>query len=174
MFFFFCSVLFLNSREYVSFFPAENSTGVNGGFEVKVLTLVAQVTLFLASLFGNSIIIHIIRTDNSMRTTTNYLILNQACSDLLISFTELTDAIHISFTGRLWTGGIVGLVSCKILVMTFFSPLSFSVWILTAIAVDRFYAVARPIEVVAYITTFEENNLFSLGVVNRFLHFIPS
>ena len=137
--------MFLNSREYVSFFPAENSTGVHGGFEVKVLTLVAQVTLFLASLFGNSIIIHIIRTDNSMRTTTNYLILNQACSDLLISFTELTDAIHVSFTGRLWTGGIVGLVTCKILVMTFFSPLSFSVWILIAIAVDRFYAVTRPL-----------------------------
>ena len=107
--------------------------------------VVAQVTLFLASLFGNSVIIHIIRTDNSMRTTTNYLILNQACSDLLISFTELTDVILVSFTGRLWTGGIVGLVTCKIFIVTFFSPLNFSVWILTAIAFDRFYAVARPL-----------------------------
>ena len=80
-----------------------------------------------------------------MKTTTNYLILNQACSDLLISFTELTDTIHFSFTGRLWIGGIFGLVTCKIFIVTFFSPLNFSVWILTAIALDRFYAVALPL-----------------------------
>ena len=80
-----------------------------------------------------------------MKTTTNYLILNQACSDLLISFTELTDAIHFSFTGRLWIGGIAGLVTCKIFIVAFFSPLNFSVWILTVIAFDRFYAVTRPL-----------------------------
>jgi len=115
------------------------------GESVLGLVVVAQVTAFLASLFGNSVIIHIIRTENAMKTTTNYLILNQACSDLLISFTELTDAIHFSLTGRLWTGGIVGLVTCKIFIVTFFSPLNLSVWILTAIAFDRFYAVARPL-----------------------------
>jgi len=129
--------------------PLENSSGVHGEthFQSAVLWLVvvAQVTVFLASLFGNSVIIHIIRTNNSMKTTTNYLISNQACSDLLISFTELIDAIHFSFTGRLWTGGIVGLATCKLFIVTFFSPLNFSVWILTAIAFDRFYAVARPL-----------------------------
>ena len=128
----------------IFFSPAENSIGLHGD-TVLWLMVVAQVTVFLASLFGNSVIIHIIRTDNSMKTTTNYLILNQACSDLLISFTELTDAIHLSFTGRLWIAGTVGLVTCKIFIVMFFSPLNFSVWILTAIAFDRFYAVALPL-----------------------------
>ena len=144
----FSSIFIFQFKRIRFFFPAENSTGVHGesSFQSVVwLAVVAQVTLFLASIFGNSVIIHIIRADNSMKTTANYLILNQACSDLLISFTELTDAIHFRFTGRLWTGGIVGLVTCKILLVIFFSPLSFSVWILTAIAVDRFYAVARPL-----------------------------
>ena len=142
-----CFVFLIQENKFL-FFPAENSTFVRGETEfqsVPWLVVVAQATVFLASLFGNSVIIHIIRTDNSMKTTTNYLILNQACSDLLISFTELTDAIHFSFTCRLWIGGIVGLVTCKIFIMTFFSTLNFSVWILTAIAFDRFYAVARPL-----------------------------
>ena len=141
-------LFFIDGNDFL-FFSVENSTDVHGETRfqsVLWLIVVAQVIAFLASLFGNSVIIHIIRTDNSMKTITNYLILNQACSDLLISFTELTDAIHTSLTSRLWTGGIFGLITCKIFIVTFFIPLNFSVWILTAIAVDRFYAVARPLK----------------------------
>lgn len=34
-----------------------------------------QVIVFLASLFGNSVIIHVVRTVSTMKTTTNYSIL---------------------------------------------------------------------------------------------------
>ena len=68
----------------------------------------AYVVLFAASLFGNSVIIHIIRTDNSMKTSTYYLILNQACADL---YRTLMESLHIScyLIGGRWIGGIVGL-----------------------------------------------------------------
>ncbi|CAH3022746.1 unnamed protein product, partial [Porites evermanni] len=46
------------------------------------------------SLLGNSVIIHIIRSDNAMRTTTNFLILNQACDDLLITITQSVNVFH--------------------------------------------------------------------------------
>ena len=102
-------------------------------------------TVFLASLFGNSVIIHIIRTDNSMKTTTNYLIINQACVDLLLSFAEITAVFYYSSTGTVWIGGIFGLIFCKILIAILLISPNFSVWILGIIALDRFYAIARPL-----------------------------
>ena len=112
------------------------------GPKLHPLVYVGYSTVFLASLFGNSVIIHIIRTDNSMKNTTNYLIINQACADLLISFAEITGVFYYSSSG---IGGIFGLIFCKMLIaISFISP-NFSVWILGIIAVDRFYAVTRPL-----------------------------
>ena len=83
-------------------------------FQLLWLVHVAYVTTFLASLFGNSVIIHIIRTDNSMKTTTNYLILNQACADLMITIAEGMNVIHYSLMDNSWLGGFLGLITCKI------------------------------------------------------------
>ena len=80
-----------------------------------------------------------------MRTTTNYLIINQACADLLISFGEITGVFYYSSSGSVWIGGILGLVSCKMFIAILFISPNFSVWILGIIAVDRFYAVTRPL-----------------------------
>ena len=81
-----------------------------------------------------------------MKTTTNYLILNQACADLLVTMAELT-SIHIPFNylGYRWFEGSFGLITCKtFLASTFVLPI-FSIWILVTIAVERFYAVVRPL-----------------------------
>ena len=83
-----------------------------------------------------------------MKTTTNYLILNQACADLLITVGGLLDVIwlrYISMYG-LWFGGLLGLITCHVFQASLFIPHFFSVWILTTIAVDRFYAVSRPLQ----------------------------
>lgn len=75
-----------------------------------------------------------------MKTTTNYLILNQACGDLYRTLVEL---INIAFRsmGNKWFGGFLGLITCKLFLANLFLPTIFSVWILAVIAVDRFYAV---------------------------------
>ncbi|XP_078363129.1 substance-P receptor-like [Oculina patagonica] len=114
-------------------------------FQFLWLLYVAYAVIFLASLFGNSAIIHIIRTDNSMKTTTNYLILNQACADLLITIAELMNAIRYSSMDNLWFGGVLGLITCKFSIAIVFTPPMFSIWILVTIAVERFYAVTRPL-----------------------------
>ena len=113
--------------------------------QLHPLVFVGFSTVFFASLFGNSVIIHIIRTDNSMRTTTNYLIINQACADLLISFAEITGVFYYSSSGSVWIGGVLGLILCKMFIAILFISPHFSVWILAIIAFDRFYAVARPL-----------------------------
>ena len=80
-----------------------------------------------------------------MKTTTNYLIVNQACADLFISSAELANAVHLSWTGSLWFGGILGQLTCKMFISLLSSPAHFSVWILATIAADRFYAVVLPL-----------------------------
>ena len=104
------------------------------------------VITFLVSLFGNSVIIHIVRKDNSMKTTTNYLIVNQACADILVTTMELLNDITYYFEDE-WFEGIIGIITCKLLRASAFILSVFSVWILVAIAVDRFFAVTRPFQV---------------------------
>ena len=72
------------------------------------------VITFLVSLFGNSVIIHIVRKDNSMKTTTNYLIVNQACADILVTTMELLNDITYYFEDE-WFEGIIGIITCKLL-----------------------------------------------------------
>ncbi|XP_078366705.1 substance-P receptor-like [Oculina patagonica] len=125
----------------------DNKTGVFGetGFQFLWLLYAAYVIIFLASIFGNSVIIHIIRTDNSMKTVTNYLILNQACADLLMTVTYLVSSLipYSLGLGSRWFGGLLGQITCKVFVVFIFFPPFFSQWILVAIAVERYYAVTR-------------------------------
>ena len=72
------------------------------------------VITFLVSLFGNSVIIHIVRKDNSMKTTTNYLIVNQACADILVTAMELLNDTTYYFENE-WFEGIIGIITCKLL-----------------------------------------------------------
>ena len=104
------------------------------------------VFAFLVSLVGNSVIIHIVRKDNSMKTTTNYLIVNQACADILVTTIESLNDITYYFEDK-WFEGILGIITCKLLRASPFILPVFSVWILVAIAVDRFFAVTRPFQV---------------------------
>ena len=129
------------------FFSLVNTTSLSEGthFQLLWLLYVAYSIPLLASLFGNSVIIHIIRTDTPMKNATSYLILSQACADLVITIVEMMDVIHYSSMNQLWFGGLLGLVTCKLCLIILFCPSIFSVWILATIAIERFYAVARPL-----------------------------
>ena len=123
-----------------------SSTAEVADFELNPLIIIfsAYVIIIVASLFGNSVIIHIIRTDNSMKNTTNYLILNQACVDILTSVMAAFILINYITKGK-WFGGVIGLSTCKLLRASPDILTVVSVWILVTIAVDRFYAVTRPL-----------------------------
>ena len=80
-----------------------------------------------------------------MKTTTNYLVLNQACADLIITVAEGMNVIHYSLMENSWLGGHLGLITCKVFPAVVFSSHMFSIWVLATIAVERFYAVTRPL-----------------------------
>lgn len=133
---------------YIYLFYLGNTTSVFEETHFQFLWLIyfAYVIIFLASLFGNSVIIHIIRTDNSMKNSTNYLILNQACSDLLITMAQLMNLlVPFYHLASRWFGGLLGLITCKCFLGSMVILPVFSIWMLVTIAVDRFYAVTRPL-----------------------------
>ena len=83
-----------------------------------------------------------------MRTSTNYLILNMACGDLVaiivtVPFTAFTLYTGTNFVSSLTTGN--GLLTCKIKRYLFFVSLFCSIFSLVAITIDRFLAVIRPL-----------------------------
>ena len=100
--------------------------------------------IVVTSLFGNSVIIHIIRSKNDMKTTTNYLILNQAFADVIITVTQSISVFHHSYLSSEWFGRLFGLITCKLHLVLITMPLYFSVCILVTISIERFYAVTRP------------------------------
>ena len=110
-------------------------------FHVIILTYFGYGTIFLASLVGNSLLIHIIRTDTSMKIAIDYLILNQACADLLIPFMQLMENLRNSSYHGLRFEGNMGNITCNLYLASFFVLPSFSIFLLVAIAVDRFYSV---------------------------------
>ncbi|XP_022794442.1 substance-P receptor-like [Stylophora pistillata] len=110
------------------------------------LMYLGHAILFLASLFGNSLIIHIIRRNSSLKTTTNQLISHQAFTDVLITFLQLMNAIHYSSYNKLWFGGSLGNFTCKFFLTNLSVLPDFSIWLLVMIGIDRYYAVSRPLQ----------------------------
>ena len=80
-----------------------------------------------------------------MKTTINYLILNQECADLMITIIEGMSAIHYSLMDNSRLGWPLGLITCKVFLAVVSSSHMFSLWVLATIAVERFYAVMRPL-----------------------------
>ena len=83
-----------------------------------------------------------------MRTVTNYLIVNMAVADLLITAFSMPATIKQLVTGHIidWSNGTFSDILCKIIPFTLLLSIASSVLTLTAIAVDRFLAVMFPLK----------------------------
>ena len=65
----------------------ENATSLSGDdvHGAKVWMTLAYTVIFIFGLFGNTCIIYIVATRARMKTTFNFLIVNMAIGDLLVS-----------------------------------------------------------------------------------------
>ena len=108
----------VNDSEMTVFFlfPKTTRQKILGETDYLIVCLmqIAYSTVLLSSLCVNSVIIHI-RTDTSMKTASNYLILNQACADLLVGNSLLFLISHSFELGNLWFGRGLGQATCSLL-----------------------------------------------------------
>ena len=99
----------------------------------------------LVSLAGNTLIAIIIYKTKTMRTTTNYFILNMAMSDLLLPILVFPSFVIEIYDGFWFFSGEQGQAFCKVMLFIQYVSCLASIENLVLIAVDRFGAVVFPL-----------------------------
>ena len=112
---------------------------------VKIGQAFGYCLFLVISLVGNALIAIIIHKIKSMRTTTNYFILNTAMSDLLLPILVLPSFLTEIYGGFWFFRGEEGLVVCKVVFFLQYVSCLVSIESLVLIAVDRFGAVVYPL-----------------------------
>lgn len=86
----------------------------------------------------------IVLTKPYMRSVTNYLIANMAVADLLMTFSAMPYSVAFMYVEFRWFGGVMGMITCKLLHFSVGLSIAASVLTLVVIALDRFFAVVYP------------------------------
>ena len=117
-------------------------------YPVKIGQVVGYSIVLFFSVVGNFLIILTVSKRRELKKTTNFFIVNMACSDVL--FTLVAMPVHLAAVakGSFYApiGGTAGLIFCK--AQRFVESVSFTVSIqsLVWIAVDRLVAVVFPLK----------------------------
>ena len=109
-----------------------------------VFKLIAYSVILFGSLIGNVLVIVVVVLNRHMRTVTNYLIVNMAVADLLLTAFNMPTTIKFIATRSLSIDRSV--VLCKTISFTQSLSVGSSVLTLTAIAIDRFLVIMYPLK----------------------------
>ena len=109
-----------------------------------VLTIMYTITM-LVSLVGNILLLYIVWKKPDVRSLTSFMFVNMALADLLVTLVVIPYTISGFYTHGVWPmTGLIGQITCKTVIFIAFFTISTSIFCLTFMAVDRFYAVVYP------------------------------
>ena len=110
--------------------------------DIVFATLYSFMVFF--GVVGNGVVIAIVRKTPSMRTTTNYLLLNLAVADLLTLL--LCPGIYDFALNSLRINSTLGDIVCKLFTGNAVVCITFDASVLTlcVIAVERYVAIVKP------------------------------
>ncbi|XP_064486881.1 orexin/Hypocretin receptor type 1-like isoform X1 [Ornithodoros turicata] len=100
-----------------------------------------HVAVFVVGLVGNALVCIAVYRNPSMRTVTNYFIVNLAVADFMVILVCLPPTVLWDVTETWFFGGAL----CKIVLYLQCVSVSVSVLTLTFISVDRWRAICRPL-----------------------------
>lgn len=105
---------------------------------------IAYIVIFFFGFFGNACIIYIVAAHKRMKSTFNFLIVNMAIGDLLVSLFIMPSEVKFLYAGQTWISGGLGSVTCKF--VNFSGVLSIAATIITLvfISLDRYFAILHP------------------------------
>ena len=134
------TTLMLDSQQGYSCF-------IRDAMSTKVARVFAYCVVILISTLGNSMTIIVVWRDKTMRKVAfNFLIVNMAVADLVITMVYMPRLIVMWLRGTEWfVGGVFGSVLCKIVPPLHVISLLVSILTLLALAVDRFIAIVLPL-----------------------------
>ncbi|XP_078357137.1 QRFP-like peptide receptor [Oculina patagonica] len=135
------------SNNFTNFITAPQCVYDPDSLTEQVIKCIAYFIIMFASLIGNVLVICVVIMNRQMRTVTNYLIVNMAVADLLITAFSMPVVIKLLVTGHMdWSSGVFSEILCKIISFSHSLSVASSVLSLAAIAVDRFLAIIYPLK----------------------------
>ncbi|CAJ0580669.1 unnamed protein product, partial [Mesorhabditis spiculigera] len=105
------------------------------------ITITCFCIIFLLSVLGNCLVIVVISTQRAMRSITNIYLMNLAVSDLLLSVVCMPPTLVITVM-NCW---MFGAIMCKLLAYLQPVVVTASAYTLAVIAIERYYAICRPL-----------------------------
>ncbi|KAM8842741.1 G-protein coupled receptor 83-like [Synchiropus picturatus] len=108
---------------------------------VKALLVASYSLIIVVSLFGNSLVCHVVLKNKRSRSTTSLFIMNLAVADIFITVLN-TPFTLVRFVNSTW---VFGETMCHISRFAQYCSLHVSTLTLTAIALDRQQAIVHPL-----------------------------
>lgn len=107
---------------------------------------VACILVLLVAVVANCLVIFIVTKKQRIRSVTNCLVANMACSDLLIGSVNMPNMIGevVTSSNALPFGGSIANLVCKLLVFSQDISTFCSIMCLIAIAIERYFAIFYP------------------------------
>ncbi|XP_035231285.1 orexin receptor type 2-like [Stegodyphus dumicola] len=106
------------------------------------LLIALHITVFFVGLIGNALVCISVYRNHSMRTVTNYFIVNLAVADFLVILFCLPPSVLWDVTETWFFGSLM----CKLVLYLQSVSVSVSVLTLTFISIDRWYAICHPLK----------------------------
>ena len=115
--------------------------------EEIVITMMYALTM-LAPIVGNSILIYIVWKKPEVRSLTIFMFVNMAVADLLVALLMMPMSIVQLHTSGQWKiSGVPADITCRVFILISYATLMASILCLIFMAIDRFYAVVRPLNI---------------------------
>ncbi|KAK3539508.1 hypothetical protein QTP70_009486 [Hemibagrus guttatus] len=109
----------------------------------KLLIIPCYTMVVLVGVFGNYLLLYVICQTRKMHNVTNFFIGNLAFSDMLMCATCVPFTLAYAFNPRGW---VFGKFMCYLVFLIQPVTVYVSVFTLTAIGVDRYYATVHPLK----------------------------
>lgn len=139
----------------------------------KVGRTVILSAIMSVALLGNVLVVTVFNKFNSVRTNTNYFIVNMAVSDMLFPIvlwpTEMID-MWTGYNRRWFIGGPLGQLTCKLTAFLIDVSSTVSIQSLVLVAVERFVAVVYPMQMAKFTRTTRTRSIIATWIVAAVIH----
>ncbi|EDO30086.1 predicted protein, partial [Nematostella vectensis] len=108
---------------------------------LQVVLTFAYAVIFPISLLGNSLVLFVVYRHHTLRNALNYLIVNMAIADLLVTIFTMPYSVSYLYIQNRWFGGVFGEILCKVVQSAVAISIAASIFTLTTITIDRFISI---------------------------------
>ena len=142
MYFFLKTHLFLGTFLTLKIFYAFNSQNMTDHDTIVLSLTILYVITMIVALAGNTLLIYIVFRKPETRNLTSFLFVNMAVADLMVAVFQMPVSITHFYVFQ--SSDFIGAFNCRFLYYAVYASTIASIFCLTVMAIDRYFAVAHP------------------------------